>query len=164
MSTTAPGAQIHSMERVERIIDIDRPLRVVYDQWTQFQDFPGFVPALGEVRQLDATRLRCRGELSGRWSEWDVQITDQVPDTLISWKHITGSPAAGTVRFESLNGERTQVRLIIAWDNARIGLDAVASHVIEALESFRQFIETRDAPTGGWHGEVDRGITQGDIL
>ncbi len=122
---------------------IDRPLRVVYDQWTQFQDFPGFVPALGEVRQLDATRLRCRGELSGRWSEWDVQITDQVPDTLISWKHITGSPAAGTVRFESLRTvSARRCGSSLPGTTPRIGLDAVASHVIEALESFRQFIET----------------------
>ena len=31
------------MNRLERSIDVDVPVRVAYDQWTQFEDFPRFM-------------------------------------------------------------------------------------------------------------------------
>jgi len=144
------------MERVEKIVVVDRPVRVVYDQWTRFAQYPDFVPGLMEVRQLDSTHLRCRAELQGRWSEWDNLITDQRQDRALTWKSISGAQSAGTLRFESLpGGERTQVRLIIAWDSVRVPFGAVEVRASEAMDRFKQYIESGDAPLPGWRAEVD---------
>ena len=45
------------MEHVEKTIEVNRPLSTVYNQWTQFEDFPYFMEGVKEVRQLDDTHL-----------------------------------------------------------------------------------------------------------
>ena len=37
-------------------IDVDVPVRVAYDQWTQFETFPEFLSGVDSVTQLDDTR------------------------------------------------------------------------------------------------------------
>jgi uncharacterized membrane protein len=37
------------MSRVEQTIDVDVPVRVAYDQWTQFEEFPRFMDGIERV-------------------------------------------------------------------------------------------------------------------
>ena len=149
------------MERVEKVIEVDRPVSTVYNQWTQFEEFPSFMEGVKEVRQLDDTHLHWRAEVWGKEKEWDVEITEQEPDTRISWKSVEGAPNAGTVRFEPLGADRTRVRLIMAYDpegaveNMGDALGIFTSNVEHSVEGFKRFIESRGTETGGWRGEVD---------
>lgn len=156
------------MERVERQVQIDRPVRDVYDQWTQFEMLPLFLRDFTEVRQLDDTHLLCRAWCSeARETEWEIEITQQEPDRRISWKSVTGAPSAGTIRFQPRDEDghaRTQVRVILAWDAPRLTPGLVDARLIEALARFKEFVETRQAPTGAWRGEVDQGVSQGQPL
>src|SRR5687767_2748843 len=104
------------MEQVEKAIEVNCPVSTVYNQWTQFEEFPSFMDGVREVRQLDDTHLHWRAEIWGKEKEWDAEITEQEPDTRISWKSISGAPNAGTVRFEPLGADRTRVRLIMAYE------------------------------------------------
>ena len=36
------------MNSVEQSIDVDVPVRVAYDQWTQFESFPSFMDGVEE--------------------------------------------------------------------------------------------------------------------
>ena len=45
------------MERIEKSILVDCPLQAVYNQWTQFEDFPRFMEGVKHVSQLDDKRL-----------------------------------------------------------------------------------------------------------
>jgi uncharacterized membrane protein len=63
---------------------VDRPLTVVYNQWTQFEDFPHFMEGVESVTQLDDKRLHWVAEIAGTRREWDAEIVDQDPDQKIS--------------------------------------------------------------------------------
>ena len=148
------------MERVEKIIEVDRPLSTVYNQWTQFEEFPLFMEGVKEVRQLDDTHLHWRAEIWGKEKEWDAEITEQEPDKRISWKSVGGAENAGTVRFEPLDAERTRVRLVMAYnpegvvENVGDALGIFTSRVENTVKDFKQFIESRGVETGAWRGEV----------
>ena len=57
------------MEHVEKTIEVHRPLSTVYNQWTQFEEFPYFMEGIKEVRQLDATHLHWRADIWGKEKE-----------------------------------------------------------------------------------------------
>ena len=154
------------MERIEKTVEVDRPVRTVYNQWTQFEDFPRFMAGVKEVRQLDDTHLHWRAEVWGKEQEWDAEITEQEPDQRVSWRSTSGSPNAGTVRFEPLGDGRTLVRLALSYqpegvvENIGSAMGAVQAQVEKSVRDFKQFIESRGAETGAWRGEVQGGQTR----
>jgi uncharacterized membrane protein len=149
------------MERIEKTIEVDRPVRTVYNQWTQFEEFPRFMDGVKEVRQLDDTHVRWHAEIFGKDKEWDAEITEQVPDQKIGWKSISGdAPNAGTVRFEPIGPERTLVRLVMAYEpqgateNVGDALGVFSSRVEKSVKQFKKYIESRGVEDGAWRGEV----------
>ena len=148
------------METIEKTIDVDCSVRVVYNQWTQFEEFPRFMAGVKEVTQLDDTHLHWHAEIWGKDKEWDAEITEQLPDTRISWRSISGAKSAGTVRFEPLDLDRTRVRLVMAYEpegaaeNVGDALGILGGRVQNTLEDFKKFIEERGQETGAWRGEV----------
>jgi len=73
------------MATIEQSIEVNAPLRAVYNQWTQFEDFPRFMEGVKEVRQLDDKRLHWRAVIGGKEKEWDAEIVEQRPDERIAW-------------------------------------------------------------------------------
>jgi uncharacterized membrane protein len=148
-------------------VEVDCPIRTVYNQWTQFEEFPRFIAGVKEVIQLDDTHVRWHAEIWGRDNEWDAEITEQVPDQRISWRSTSGEENAGTVRFEPLPGNRTLVRLAIGVDlegaltNAGEALGLFTPHVENTLKDFKRYIEERQVADGAWRGEVHGGQRQG---
>ena len=45
------------MSTIEGSIEVQAPLRTVYNQRTQFEEFPRFMEGVDEVRQLDDTHI-----------------------------------------------------------------------------------------------------------
>ena len=78
------------MERMEHDEIIDKPVNTVYNQWTQFEEFPRFMEGIKSVRQIDATHLQWHAEIGGRDLEWEAEIIDQIPDMRIVWRSTTG--------------------------------------------------------------------------
>jgi uncharacterized membrane protein len=150
----------NAMEQVEKVVEVNCPIRTVYNQWTQFEEFPRFMAGVKEVRQLDDTHVHWHAEIWGKDKEWDAEITEQEPDKRISWKSISGAPNAGTVRFEPLSADRTRVRLVMAYEpegaveNTGDALGIFSRRVESTVKDFKEYIETRGRETGGWRGEV----------
>jgi uncharacterized membrane protein len=149
------------MERIEKTVDVERPVRTVYDQWTQFEEFPRFMDGVKDVKQLDDTHVRWRAEIGGKEKQWDAEITEQVPDERISWKSVSGdAPNAGTVRFEPIDANRTRVRLVMAYqpqgamESVGDALGILGSSVQTSVNNFKEYIESQQIADGAWRGTV----------
>ena len=147
------------METIEKSIEIDCNIRAVYDQWTQFEDFPHFMEGVKTVKQLDDKRLHWEVEIGGKTKAWDAEIFEQQPDERIAWRSITGAPNSGRVDFQPLDGERTRIALRISYEPEgvleKIGgaLGVVNARVEGDLKRFKEFIEQKGA-SAGWRGEI----------
>jgi uncharacterized membrane protein len=155
------------MSTVEQSIDVDVPVRVAYDQWTQFESFPQFMEGIEEVRQIDVTHLHWRAKIGGHDVEWDAVITEQLPDERVAWRSTDGRPNAGVVTFHRISDETSRVMVQIEHENEgvmeRLGsaLGADKREVKNSLEQFKQLIEERHAASGAWRGEVQHGDVRG---
>jgi uncharacterized membrane protein len=151
------------MARVEKTIEIERPLRMVYDQWTQFEEFPRFMEGVEEVHQLDDRTLHWKARLGGRTEEWDAEIVQQIPDQSIAWRHTRGAVNSGVVTFTPVDAGRCRVSLALEYDPKgfleKVGdaLGIVSRRVEGDLERFKRFVEERPAETGAWRGAITPG-------
>jgi uncharacterized membrane protein len=148
---------------IEKSIEVDVPVSVAYNQWTQFEEFPRFMEGVKSVRQLDDTHLEWTAEIGGEEHTWRAEISRQEPDRLISWRALEGKYNSGKVTFESLEPDRTRVNVEMTYDaeglkealGSALGFDS--RRVEGDLERFREFIEKRQSETGGWRAEVHHG-------
>ena len=143
-------------------IEIDLPVRTVYDQWTQFEDFPLFMAHIVDVRQLDDTHTEWKAKIYGIKREWRAEITEQTPDQRVAWTSTDGTKHAGVVTFHALSDDRTKVVLQMEMDSEGF-LEKVADwggYVSDRskkdLERFKDFVESRGKATGAWRGTVER--------
>src|SRR5947209_10475950 len=97
------------MPKLKKSIEVDVPVRVAYDQWTQFEEFPSFMEGVESVQQLDDTHVHWVARLGGRRKEWDAEIIEQQPDQRVAWRATDGTPNAGTVTFQPLGEIETRV-------------------------------------------------------
>ena len=151
------------MSTIEKSIEVNVPVRTAYNQWTQFESFPQFMEGVQSVRQLDDSHLHWKAEIGGTVREWDAEITDQEPDRHIAWRSTDGQPIAGDVRFEPMGTESCRVTLMMDYEpeglREQIGdkLGFVDARVKGDLERFKEFVERRGVPTGGYRGEIEGG-------
>ena len=148
------------MAELEKSIVVKAPLREVYKQWTQFEEFPRFMEGVIEVCQLDDKRLSWRANIGGKEETWEAEITDQTPDQRIAWKSVGGAENGGAVLFRPAPGGGTEIVLRIRYDpqgvTEKVGdaLGFVGRRVQGDLERFAKFIEARGRATAGWTGEI----------
>ena len=71
--------------QVEKTIEVDVPVNIAYNQWTQFADFPQFMSGVDEVRQISDSMTHWIAQIGGIRREWDAAILEQVPDSKIAW-------------------------------------------------------------------------------
>ena len=151
------------MERIKKSIEVDRPLSLVYNQWTQFEEFPRFMEGVKEVRQLDDQRLHWRADIGGKEKEWTARIIEQIPDDRIAWQSESGEYTSGQVDFAKLGPDRTRVTLEISYDptgfieNVGDAVGVVSRRVENDLKHFKEFIENRGQETGAWRGTIREG-------
>ncbi len=148
------------MSTIEESIEIERPVRTVYNQWTQFEEFPSFMEGVESVTQLDDTHLHWIAEIGGVRREWDAVVTEQHPDERVAWRSTSGTSNAGVVTFHKLAEDRTKVMLQIDVDPEgaleRVGdaLGIIRRRAAGDLERFKELIETRGQESGSWRGDV----------
>ncbi|MBP2472289.1 putative membrane protein [Crossiella equi] len=150
------------MSTITKSVDVDLPVRAVYDQWTQFEEFPHFMEGVTEIRQLDDTHVHWVVEIAGVRREFDATITEQHPDERVAWRSDSGPKHAGVVTVHRLSDTTTRVTAQMDLDpegfaeNVADKLGILDRRVRGDLDRFKRFLEQRGSQSGQWRGEVDR--------
>ena len=154
------------MSTVEQSLEVSVPVRVAYNQWTQFEDFPRFMDGVKEIRQVTDTRNHWKTVIGGVEREFDTEISEQRPDERIAWHTIDGPKQAGVVTFHHLDDGRSRVMLQMDFDPEGVveaagdKLGLVERRIKGDLARFKEFVETRGTETGAWRGEVNQDPTR----
>lgn len=149
------------MAKTEQSLDVHAPLREVYNQWTQFEQFPQFMDGVEQVTQLDDKRLHWKAKVGGKEQEWDAEITEQLPDQRIAWHSVSGDMNAGVVTFHYIDPDTTRVMLQLEYEphgvveTAGAALGFLDRQVKGDLERFQKLMEERGQATGGWRGAIE---------
>ncbi|MDH6223464.1 MULTISPECIES: SRPBCC family protein [Streptomyces] len=149
------------MSVIEQSIDVEVPVRVAYNQWTQFKTFPRFMDGVKRVDQTQAALTHWVTRIGGRTVEFDAEIVEQVPDRRMRWEALDPPRHTGTVTFEPLDGERCRVTLRIEAEGSHGLLERLAATlglvrrwVDGSLSCFKEFVEGQGRETGTWRGEI----------
>ncbi len=150
------------MAHIERQIEVEVPVTVVYDQWTHFEEFPYFMAGVRHVEGNGADGgkvLRWIVDAGSHSLEWEAVLGDRQPCRLISWRNAQGAQTTSEVRFERLESNRTRVSLRAVYDQGRLAafedetLSCAADRIEGDLLRFKHFIEARHASDDGHPSE-----------
>jgi hypothetical protein len=149
-------------------IDIGAPVDVVYNQWTQFQDFSKFMKKVEGVDQQDEQKLQFKAQVLWSHRTWEATILDQVPDERIVWRskgdkgHVDGA-----VTFHEIGPSLTRVLVVLEYHPQ--GLFERTGNLWRAqgrrarleLKHFRRHVMTQTMlhpdDVEGWRGEIHDG-------
>lgn len=110
------GGNKMKITNIVESIDIGVPVRIVYNQWTQFGDFPSFMKKVETVKQESDEKLSWQAQVFWSHRSWESTITAQVPDDKIVWQS-TGDKGYvnGAVTFHELAPNLTRVLLVLEY-------------------------------------------------
>jgi uncharacterized membrane protein len=159
-----PEPEEEAMNASDKVqsIDVNVPVRVAYDQWTQFEEFPRFMSGVESVTQLSDTRLRWKVDVAGVVREFETAIVEQTPDQRIAWTTTEGPRHAGVVTFHKIDDTTTRIMVQMDFEptgfleNVGDKVGFVSARIRGDMGNFKEFIEARGVETGAWRGEVGR--------
>lgn len=102
----------HPGVRVEKQIEVARPIRDVFAFWSNFRNFPHFMRHVREVRETESGISHWVADgPAGVPVSWDAEITALKPHQLLAWKSLDGSTIRneGEVRFEEVDEQTTRI-------------------------------------------------------
>ena len=92
------------------------PLRLAYDQWTQFADFPSFMKKVETVDQTSDEKVTWKAQVFWSHRTWETTIVEQIPDSHILWTSSGAKGhASGIVTFSELAPNLTRIILIMEY-------------------------------------------------
>ncbi|MFE0418085.1 SRPBCC family protein [Streptomyces tendae] len=151
----------HIMETV----DIGVPLRTVYDQWTQLQDFSGFTKGVQSVSPHDEVTSDWTAKIAFSTRSWKATVQEQIPDQRIAWTSEGAKGSAnGVATFHELAPRLTRVVVVVEYYPA--GFFEKTGNLWRAqgrrlrldLKHFARHVTLTDGEeVEGWRGEIRDG-------
>jgi uncharacterized membrane protein len=158
-----PGVGKGRRMPIQLDIDIGAPIRTVYNEWTQFEDWPRFMHRLQNAAQVDNTHVRFKTRIWGISKEFTAEIVEQRPDERIQWKVTEGVVHTGVVTFHELAPRLTRVEVNLdiepgsVIEKAGRGLRHVKRAVRSDLTRFKAYVLMQEHESGEWRGEIHDG-------
>src|SRR4051812_34933056 len=148
---------------IQQAVDVAAPIDIVYDQFTQFEDWPKFMHRVESVEQKDDANVVFNVKTWGIRRRWEAEIVEQRPDERIVWESTSGLQHVGVLTFHELAERLTRIELNIDIDPSgaleKIARGArFAKRAVRAdLKRFKAFVEMHEDETGAWRGEIQDG-------
>jgi uncharacterized membrane protein len=145
---------------IQEQIDIAVPRRIVYDQWTQFEDMADRTRAVQNVDQEDDENTSWQAKMLFSTRNFDAEIVQQVPDRRIVWESSGDVDHRGVVSFHELAEDLTRVQVEMEYHPTgfveKFGnlFLTVRHRVRKDLRLFRHHLELEAEATGAWRGQI----------
>jgi uncharacterized membrane protein len=112
------GGKKLKLTNIVESTDVGVPVTLVYNQWTQYSDFPKFTKKVESVDKNKKEEQKTNWKAQVFWSHrtWEATIIEQVPDERIIWRskgakgHVDGA-----VTFHELGPSLTRVLLVLEY-------------------------------------------------
>jgi hypothetical protein len=149
-------------------IDVGVPIRVAYNQWTQFGDFPTFMKKVENVETPSDEKLQWKAQVWWSHRTWESTIMRQIPDERIVWR--SKGPKGyvdGAVTFHELAPNLTRVLLVLEYhpqgffEHTGNLWRAQGRRARLEFKHFRRHVMTQTAlhpdEVEGWRGVIEDG-------
>jgi uncharacterized membrane protein len=162
-SKGAPGVGKGRRMPVQQAADIGVPLSIVYNEFTQFENWPQFMHRVTSVSQQDETHIAFKAKIWGKTKEYTAEIIEQRPDERIAWRVVDGVSHTGVVTFHELAPRLTRVDVSLDFDpgslieKAARGMRLVKRAVRADLARFKAHVVMEEEASGEWRGKVEDG-------
>ena len=149
-------------------IDVGVPVRVAYNQWTQFGDFAQMMKKVEKADAEEDNKITFKAQIWWSHREWEATILEQVPDERIVWRSKGEKGYVnGAVTFHELAPSLTRILVVLEYHPQ--GLFERTGNLWRAqgrrarleLKHFRRHVMTQsilDADEiDGWRGVIHDG-------
>ena len=161
--SAAPGHGSGRRMPIQQSVDVAVPIKVAYNQWTRFEDWPEFMHRLESVDQVDDSTVAFQTKIWGVKKRFEAEIIEQRPDERIEWDVTEGYAHTGVVTFHKLSDRLTRIEVTLdaepdnLVDKASRGMRFVKRAVRGDLHRFKAYVELNEEAERGWRGTIEQG-------
>src|SRR3954463_189631 len=148
---------------VQQSVDIGVPVATVYNQFTQFEEWPKFMHRVTSVSQEDETHIAFKSKIWGVSREFQAEIDEQRPDQRIKWHVVQGLSHQGVVTFHELAPRLTRIEVSVDVEPGSLieKFARGARHVKRAMRAdlhrFKAYVMMKEEESGEGRGTIDDG-------
>ena len=146
---------------IQRWTDIAAPIDVVYQRWTEFEEFPKFMHRVLNVKKEDRNKVSWEEKIWFSRRQWEGEITQRRKNDRIAWKTTKGTSHSGVISFHKLDTNLTRVMVDMDFQPSGMiekmasGLRFVKRAVEADLARFKAYVEMSEAKGLEYGHEVD---------
>jgi uncharacterized membrane protein len=162
------GGKATKSTNIVETIDVGVPVKVAYNQWTEFGAFPSFMKKVENAEATEDNKINFKAQIFLSHRSWEATILQQIPDESIVWRskgqkgHVDGA-----VTFHEIGPNLTRILVVLEYYPQ--GLFEKTGNIWEAqgrraraeVRHFRRHVMTRTIldPDGveGWRGRIEDG-------
>lgn len=130
------GNQEPEVLRLEKTVQIGRPVEEVFRAWSDLSNLPTYIHLLEYVRPF-GRRSQWAATIHGRRFEWDAEMIQNIPNQALGWRSVSGPKHTGRISFAALGNDA----LVHVQMNYAPPFGAFGRAVLEASDRVDQYVE-----------------------